>query len=277
MYRNDIPPLQMSFWRWVLAMVILVAITFPGLRAHAGQMRKEFPMLALLGLVGVTAFNAFVYSALHYTTVINGSLINAMLPIVTFILALVIVGDRISSRQAFGVAVSFLGTLVIITRGSFAELINLSFNRGDILIFCGMSCWALYTVLLKWRPTRLPPMVFLAATVILGVVFHIPLVVWEVAQTGTFTPTWDRIATIAYFAIFASILAYVCWGRAVAALGPGRTGMFMYLLPVFSAILAVLILGERLELFHAVGVILIFGGIVLVTRPSVRGNVAKAK
>src|SRR5690606_15353912 len=127
MFRNDIPPLQMSFWRWVLAMLILVAFNYAGLRAHAAQIRKELPMLAFLGLVGVTAFSAFVYAALHFTTVINGALINSLLPVATFVLALFILGDRISFQQMLGVILALLGTLVVITRGSFTELQNLSF------------------------------------------------------------------------------------------------------------------------------------------------------
>lgn len=267
MYRGDIPPLQMSFWRWVIAMVILLAMTGPAVRANSALIRKELPMLALLGLLGVTAFSSFVYTALHYTTVINGSLVNSMLPVVTFILALLILGDRISLRQGLGVVLAMLGAVVIITSGNLGQVLNLGFNRGDLLVFCGTSCWALYTVLLKWRPTQLPPMVFLAVTVSLGVLFHIPFLIWEIVAVGTFTPTWDRLAVLVYFAVFASILAYVCWGRAVAAIGPGRTGTFMYMLPAFSAALAITILGEHFELFHAVGVALIFGGIILVTKP----------
>jgi len=268
MFRNEIPPLQMSFWRWAIAMVILLAFFGPGLRAHLHVMRAEWARLCLLALLGITAFNAFVYSALHYTTVINGSLVNTMLPVITFILALIILGDRISLRQGVGVLLAFLGALVVITQGSWQQLASLSLNKGDLLVLCGTTCWALYTVLLRWRPSKLPPMVFLTVVVILGVLFHIPFVAWEIAEVGTFSPTWGRLGALLYFAVFASILAYICWNKAVATIGPGKTGTFMYLLPFFSAVLAIVFLGERLELFHVVGIALILAGVVLVTRPA---------
>ena len=267
MFRDAIPPFQMSFWRWTIALIIIGAMAAPGFRANLRQIRKELPFLVFLGAVGITAFNVFVYSAMDYTTVINAALVNSLLPVVTFVLALLLMNDRLTAYQTGGVILSVIGVFAIVTRGDLSALAALEANRGDILVFIGMSFWALYTVMIKWRPTKLPPLVFLAVTVSFGVLFHLPLIGWELAHVGAFPPTLSNIGALLSVAIFSSVLAYICWGRAVAALGPGRTGMFVHLLPVFSAILAVIFLDERLYGYHLVGVIFIFSGIVLVTRP----------
>ncbi len=265
MFRYDIPPFQMSFWRWVLAFLILAVLAFPHVRAHAKQVRRELPFLALLGAIGITAFNSLVYKALHHTTVINAALINSLMPVLTFLLALLIIGDRLNRRQIAGVLVSVAGALAIIAQGELSRLGALGVGSGDLLVLCAVSFWALYTVLIKWHPTKLPPMVFLAVTVGFGTLFHLPLVFWELAHVGGFAPDIRNISVLIYFAVFPSVLAYIFWGKAVAAMGPGKTGIFMYLMPVFSTALAVAFLSEALHVYHFFGIALIFSGIALVT------------
>lgn len=265
--RDAIPPFQMSFWRWVVAFAILLPFALTHGRQQGAQWRRELPYLALLGAIGVTAFNCFVYAALHHTTVISAAFINSFLPVATFLLAIVLLHDRPSGRQGLGVAISLAGALAIITQGQPARLLDLGFNRGDLLVFGGMLFWAAYTVMIKWRPTRLKPMTFLGSTVGFGVLFHLPLIAWEIPRDGLPELTPASVAAIVYFAVFPSILAYTLWNRAVAALGPARTGMFMHLMPIFSAVAAILLLGESFLAYHALGIVLIVAGITLVTRP----------
>ncbi|WP_066478857.1 DMT family transporter [Bosea sp. WAO] len=265
--RDAIPPFQMSFWRWAVALVILLPFCLPAIRAQWPRIRTNLPFLALLGAVGVTAFNCFVYAALHHTTVVNAALVNSLLPIATFLLAFLILKQKLAPRQILGIAVSLAGAAVVIARGDVTALRSFSPNPGDLLVLAGMSFWALYTVLIRWRPLGLEPMALLGVTVAFGVLFHLPLVAWEYRSLGGFTLDAASAGTILYLAIFPSILAYIFWNRSVAVLGPGRTGMFMHLLPIFSAILATLFLGERLALYHALGFALVVVGIVIVTRP----------
>ncbi|WP_332685434.1 DMT family transporter [Bosea sp. (in: a-proteobacteria)] len=265
--RDAIPPFQMSFWRWVVALLILLPFCLPPIKAQWPRIRANLPFLAFLGLIGVTAFNCFVYAALHHTTVVNGALVNSLLPIATFLLAFLILKQRLSPRQILGVAISLAGAAVVIARGDLAALRGFSPNRGDLLVLVGMSFWALYTVLIRWRPLGLDPMALLGVTVAFGVLFHLPLVAWEYQARGGFALTPANAGAILYFAIFPSILAYIFWNRSVAVLGPGRTGMFMHLLPIFSAVLATVFLGERLAPYHALGFALVVAGIAIVTRP----------
>jgi drug/metabolite transporter (DMT)-like permease len=262
----SIPPMQFSFWRWTLAWLILTPIAWPAVRANASQMRRELPWLILLGLIGITAFNTFLYSALRTTTVVNGTLINALSPVLTFLLAVPLLGQRLRQNQIVGILLSILGAAVIIVRGEVGALAQLTFNRGDLLVLAGTACWSLYTVLIGLRRTRLPPFVFLWAIIGIGVLFHLPLIAVARMMVGGFDLTWATAAALVYVSVFASVASYGIWNRSVAVLGPGLTGMSMHLIPVFASVLAVLFLGERFAWFHAVGILLIAAGIALVLR-----------
>ncbi|MGQ3027678.1 MAG: DMT family transporter [Ferrovibrionaceae bacterium] len=270
--RDAIPPFQMSFWRWAAAFVILLPFAIAQGRADTAQWRRELPFLAFLGAVGVTAFNCFIYAALHHTTVISAAFINSFMPVATFLLAAVVLHDRPNGWQVLGIGISLAGALTIIAQGQPERLFDLGLNRGDLLVLAGLLFWAAYTVLIKWRPTRLRPMAFLGTTVGFGALFHLPLVAWEIAAAGPMALTADAVAAILYLAIFPSVLAYILWNRAVATLGPARTGMFMHLMPIFSAGAAILLLGERFFAYHALGIVLIVAGITLVTRTPARNQ-----
>lgn len=268
LFHEEIPPFQMSFWRWLLALAIIVPFSLRALIASRPIIRQELGFLFLLGGIGIAAFNCFIYVALQHTSVVNAALINSLMPVVTFLLALIFIGDRLAPRQIVGVAVCVAGALFIVLRGQISNLGALVINVGDILVLGGLTFWALYTVLIRWRRTALPTSVFLTVTIAFGVIIHLPFVIWEIGQHGTFAANGANIAALVYLAIFPSLLAYIFWNRAVAALGPGRTGLFMYLMPIFSTVLAVLLLGETFRSYHLVGMLLIFMGIALVTRPA---------
>lgn len=264
--RHDIPPIQMSFWRWTMAFLILLPFAAAQFRGQGPQIREEFRFLLLLGAVGITAFNCFLYSALHHTTVVNAALINSLMPVVTFIFALILLRERLRPVQIGGVILAILGAVLIIARGDFGALASFTLNRGDLLVMGGLTFWAAYTVLIRWRPTKLPLRVFLAITIGIGALLHLPLVAWEMAQVGGVAVSWETGASVLYFAIFPSLLAYVIWNKAVAAIGPGRTGMYMYLMPFFGAVFGVWLLGEPFLFYHLAGIALIFAGITFVNR-----------
>jgi drug/metabolite transporter (DMT)-like permease len=270
LFHEAIPPFQMSFWRWVLALGIMLPFSLRAVIAARATIRDELGSLMLLGGVGVAAFNCLIYVALQHTTVVNAALINSLMPVATFLLALVFIGDRLAPRQIAGVGICAAGALFIVLQGQMSNLSGITVNRGDVLVLAGLTCWALYTVLIRWRKTALPPLVFLTLTIAFGVVLHLPLVFWEISMRGTFTANAQNMAALLYLAIFPSLLAYIFWNRAVAALGPGTTGLFMYLMPIFSTFFAMLFLEEAFRSYHFIGMVLIFSGIALVTRPPPR-------
>lgn len=264
--RDQIPPFQMSFWRWTLAFLIILPFALRSYKQHRETLYREWRYLLLLGAVGVTAYNCFIYNALHYTTVVNASIIASLMPVVTFILALWLLGERIGGRQLAGVVLALLGALAIILEGFSLDISRFGLNPGDLLVVFALTFWSLYTILIRWRRTGLPLLLFLGSTMGFGVLFHLPFIAWEISTRGSFELNLASAASIVYFAVFPSLLAYFFWNRAVGLMGAGRTGMFMYLLPVYGTLLGIIVLREAVYVYHLLGIVMIFSGMVLVTR-----------
>jgi drug/metabolite transporter (DMT)-like permease len=242
--RDDIPPLQMSFWRWVFAFLILLPFSIKKLKENKTQVGKELKFLVLLGLIGVTSYNCFIYSAMHYTSVVNASIINTLMPVVIFILSIFLLKERPGKLQMIGVGIAIVGASFIIFRGKPTQIMSLNLNPGDLMVLCALVFWALYTVLLRWRPTQLPLILFLFITFGFGILFHIPLISVEFYMKGGFDVTPAIAASIIYISIFPSIFAYLSWNKAVELLGPSKTVIFIYLLPIYGAILGTIFLNE---------------------------------
>jgi len=266
--RHDMPPIAMGFWRWAIALAILLPFAAAELRQKWSVVRANWLTLALLGALGASAFNTLVYLALQYTAATNGVLLNSITPIMIVLMSWIVLGERISSRQALGVALSLAGVIAIVARGDVHMLAALQFNRGDLLLITAMFLWALYTLILRRRPPELSAVGFLAAMLLLGLPWLLPFYLWEFSVRGGFPLTPATMAALAYYGTLPSIAAYLFWNRGVAQVGPNKAGLFVHLMPVFGALLAVIFLDERLYGYHFFGAALIFGGIFLATRKS---------
>jgi drug/metabolite transporter (DMT)-like permease len=264
--RHDIAPIAMGFWRWVLALVILLPFVVPELRRNRGVVRRDWLKLMLLGALGATVFNTMIYVGLQFTAATNGILFNSISPVLIVLLSWVVLRDRLTPRQGVGVAVSLLGVLAIVARADPALLAALRFNRGDLWLIAAMVLWSVYTLLLRWRPPELSAMAFLAAMLALSLPLLLPFYAWEFAGRGGFAITVPTVAALAYYATLPSIVSYLFWNRAVAQVGANRAGLFTHLMPVFGAVLSMVFLGERLYAYHFIGAALIFGGIWLTTK-----------
>jgi drug/metabolite transporter (DMT)-like permease len=169
--------------------------------------------------------------------------------------------------QALGVAISIVGILAIITRGDLSVLAQLELNKGDLIVLTGMVFWAAYTVFLRMKPDELPGLAMLACCGMVGVTLLLPLSMAELLFfDGVVEFTYATVAAMLYVGIFPSFVGYVFWNRGVAEVGSNVAGIFVHLMPVFGALLAWLFLGERIHLFHIVGIALILAGITLTTR-----------
>lgn len=263
--REEVSPVALAFWRWMTALIIFYPFAFRHLRAQQALLLREWKLLLLLGVLGVGLFHTLVYSALAATTVINASLVNSVMPIAIVCISWLAYRETVTKTQLAGIFISSLGVVAIISRGEPNLLLSLQFNSGDLWALASIPVWSLYSVLLRRVPAELHPMAFLGAIMIVGVTLITPFFFWEVATRGAVQPSRETLIGVAYMALFASVLAYNFWNRAVAVVGANRAGQFVHLLPVFATVLAVIFLGERIHYYHMVAVALIFTGIYLAT------------
>jgi drug/metabolite transporter (DMT)-like permease len=262
---SQVPPFALSFWRWAVAAAILLPFAAAQLRADAPLIRRNLPMLALFGAIGAGGFTLLGYWGVSYTTAVNATLLNSSLPLFVVPLSWLLLGLTVSGRQLVGLALSLAGVASIVSGGSLQTFARLTLNPGDFLILGGAFLWAVYTVTLKWRPP-LHALSFLFTTIASAAAVSLPFYIWEMSTGMTVTVTPAALATIAYLAIFPSIVAYICWNQAVAALGPNIVGFFNPVIPVFGIVFAVLFLGEPLRAYHLTGFALVLGGVVLTSR-----------
>jgi drug/metabolite transporter (DMT)-like permease len=267
MAAGTIPPVALSFWRWVLAFVMFVVLAGPSLWRERHAALAAWRPLLVLSLTGIAGFSILFFEGLQYSTAINASLFDALGPMLTLALAAIVLRAPASAREMCGVVLGIAGTVLIIFRGQLALLLELQVNIGDVFLIASMVVWAGYTVALRRFPLPLDPLVVMAVLSGLGLPIILPFYALELARGETFEITTKTAGIILYAGVFASALAYLCWNRGVAVVGPAKAALAQYLVPVFGVVLAILVLGEALEWFHVAGMILIFAGIGMATIP----------
>lgn len=250
--------------RWGGAAIVLALLCGPAFWRHRGALWRHRRLVTALGLSGIGGFHLLQYTALANTTVVNVALITAMTPLYVALIAWALSGDRLDRRQWVGVVLSIVGAVVIVSRGDATTLLRLDLRYGDLVQFAALTMWALYTVLLRWRPTDVPPLPFLLATLLPGLALSVAsygLREFHLELSG------DVALGLGYLVLFPSALAYLAWGAGVKALGPQAGGAFSNLVPVYGALLAVLLLGEPLRPYHLGAAVLVALGIWLVSGP----------
>lgn len=261
---DGMPPVTLSVLRWGIASLVLLPFAWPYLKRDWPVIRSHIPILCLLGVTGTTGYAIPSFWGLHYTLAINGLLIQCTMPMAIGLMSYLLVGDRLRLAQIAGIVISFVGVLVILTRGDPDALHAISFNRGDLWFLVAIVIFALYAPLLRKRPP-MHPISFLAVIAIAGTLVVLPLCAWELAQQGIPAFDLEKAGIILYFAIFPSLLAYVCYNRGVQLLGPNPVAALYPLIIVFGSVQAMLLLGERPQWFHFVGTVFIVGGVLLAT------------
>lgn len=258
---SHIPPVALSFWRWALALLVLLPFTFREVRAAWPTIRRSLPVLVPLGILGVGNFSTLVYVGLGQTTATNAALLNSACPAFILIIGPLLGGRRPGARQVAGILLSLTGVLAIVTRGDPRTLLGLTFNRGDAWVLAAVLSWAFYTVLLARRPAGIHPMALLTVLVVIGLSWITPFYAveaWHGARVNWDGPT---LASLGYVGVLAAVVAYVAWNQGVAELGADRSGAFLHLLPAFAAVLAAVLLGEAFRAYHAAGIGLVLVGV----------------
>lgn len=264
---GQLPPLSMSFWRWVLALVIILPVGLPAAWRQRQVVRVHWPAILVLATFSVGAFNSLLYFAAVTTTATNIALINTTIPIMVALLSWLLLGDRTRPIQALGISLAVLGILVVIARGKVATLIELQAQPGDLLMVLAVFSWGLFSVLLRRHVVPLTPLAFLTVQIAFGSLVILPFYLVDLwFFSGGFEITTSNLAPLLYFAIFPGLLAYGFWNHAIHVVGPTQSAIFMYLTPVFAAALAVAFLDETLGSSHLTGGLLILAGLYFATR-----------
>lgn len=262
---GHILPFQLVLLRWGVVIALLWPIYGPEIRAKWSEIRPRLPGMVLTAALGFTGFNALFYVAAYDTTAVNMGIFQGTMPVFVLIGALIAHGTRFSALQAIGVLVTAFGVLVVATRGEPAAIASIGLNRGDLAMLGACVLYAFYTVAIGDRPKISGPAFFtLMATI--AAVTSIPLAVGEAIVRGASLPTVQGWMVAAYVAVFPSCLAQLFFLRGVDLIGPGRAGVYINLVPVFSAALAVALIQEQFSSFHAIALALVIAGIWLAQR-----------
>ncbi len=261
-----IPPVAMSFWRWTIALMILLPFTWRQCRRDWPQLRRHWKIISLISLLGISSFNTLLYSAAQTTIAINIALTQSVMPALILLISFALLGEKVFRCQLLAVLLCMLGAAYIVIHGDWRRLQQLQFVEGDLLMLLAVVLYALYSVLLSKRP-RLHPLSFLTASFAVGVVSLLPLYLWEQTLTPPLRLSGTVLASLLYVGLFPSIFAYLCWNHGVARLGANRAGLFINLIPLFAALMAVLFLGEQFQDYHLAGILLISAGLALFNWP----------
>jgi drug/metabolite transporter (DMT)-like permease len=266
--REAFDPASLNFWRWALTALLLAPFALPALRGNAAVLRRSAGVIVLLALTGVALFHSLVYLGLRSTTTVNGVLLNSSLPLVILACSWLMERERANLRQVGGMLLSIAGILVILSRGDAAQLARLEAHPGDLWILLAMPMWGVYSVLLKRRPPELGGVALVFVMAVAGALLLAPAFALEAWRRPPALPGAAEAAAVLYVALFASVLAYLCWNRGVAVVGANAAGFTVHLLPVFATLLAMAFLGEQFSAFHAVGFATILAGVILASRAS---------
>ena len=260
-----IAPITLAFWRWTVASLLLWPFAYSHARRDWPLFIRHWKMMVFLSLVGISGFNTLLYMAVHTTTAINGALIQTIMPAVIILISLLAFKEKVTRLQSLGVAFCILGAGLVVLRGQFSTILDLSFVQGDLLMLAAVLLYALYSAFLQRRPS-IHPLSFLLYTFALGALGLLPLYLLELIYRPPFVLNLEVVASVLYVAAFPSIVAFFCWNRGVEQIGANRAGLFINFIPVFASTMAIIWLDESLRAFHLMGMLLIFIGLVLFNR-----------
>ena len=259
----DLTPFKLSFLRWTLAFLLLLPFTYRKIVEDFDKYKKNLSYLLVTSILGVTVFNSFTYLSLQTSMVINSSIMTSITPLLIILFSWLIFKTQTYFMQFFGIILSIIGVLLIISKANFTNLINLNFTTGDLWMLAAVFSWGLYSVLLKKIDSTLSQLATLEVMIFFGLIFICPFYIIESFHNSYLPKDLNEILMISYVAIFASITSFFAWNKGVSIVGANKASLFLHLIPVFSSIWAIIFLGEKFSFFHLIGTAFIIIGIVL--------------
>ena len=259
----QIPPLTLNVFRWISVWLILMPFTYKEIYKNLPIIKKNWLVISFMGVITISTFNSVVYFALNYTQVVNAVLMLAAIPAATIVLSSLMNIEKTNIFQLFGLLLSILGISSIISNGDIQKIISLSFNKGDLWMLVCVITWSLYSTLLKKNKFKFSQFTLIQLMVSAGIFLLIPQFFYEksIGLEVNFNKAFFLI--LFYVVVFPAIAAYYFWQKGVEIIGPNRATMFIQLMPLFSAVMAIIIFKEKFELYHFVGASFIVSGIYL--------------
>jgi len=269
-----IAPLSLAFWRWIVAILVLLPFALKPLLAQKSWLKENIGYLSIVSLLGVTLFNSLIYYAGQTSGAINLSLIAITFPIFILVLSRIFLSELISWNKFGGIILVAAGILLLISKGDVSVLTELTFSQGDIWMLLASLIFAIYSMLLRRKPAGISVPAFQLASFILGLAFLIPFYLLELYFIPSKEVESSTVMSILYIGIFASLFAFILWNKAISIIGAVNAGMVYYSLPIFSGILAIFILAETVTSLHLYSTLLVLAGILLavVYKPKVLGG-----
>ena len=265
-YLFEVPPLTLNFYRWVSVWLILIPFTYKEIYNNFSYIKKYWIVISLMGVISISTFNSVVYVALTLTQVINAVLVLSAIPAVTIIISSMMNVDKTNKFQLIGLLLSVVGIGAIISNANIQKIIDLSFNKGDLWMLVCVFTWSLYSTLLKKNRFKFSQFTLIQLMVSVGIIFLIPQFFYERSIGLELNLNKSFFIILFYVVIFPALAAYYCWQKGVEIVGPNRATMFIQLMPLLSAVLAIIIFKEKFEVYHFIGAAFILSGIYLSNR-----------
>tara|TARA_B100001996_G_scaffold376835_1_gene358597 strand:+ start:2540 stop:3430 length:891 start_codon:yes stop_codon:yes gene_type:complete len=259
----EIPPFSLNFYRWFFAGLILLPFTIKELIDKKNYIISNIGFFIILGITSITIFNSIVYYSLYYTQVISGVLMISTIPVWIIFISSILNIEKTNIYQIFGVGLSLTGVIFIITKADIDLVKNLDFNKGDLTMVIAMFSWALYSALLKKKKYEISQITLLEVVIITGLIFLIPIYLIEMSMGNLIKLEKPFYLTLMYVVLFPGLASFFFWIKGIALIGANRAGVFLHLMPIFGAIMAMIIFKEKFMFYHFLGAMFIVAGITL--------------
>ena len=259
----EVPPFSLNFYRWFFAWLILAPFTIQEILKKRNYILENYKYYMILGITSVTIFNSIVYYPLNFTQVISGVLMISTIPVMIIFISFILKIEKTNTFQILGVACSFIGVVLIITKANLGILLNLDFNKGDITMVVAMFSWALYSSLLKKQKYEISQISLLQVLITFGLIFLIPVYFIEYQIGFRIKIDTSFILILSYVVLLPGLASFILWIKGISMIGANRSGVFLHLMPIFSAVMAMIFFNEKFMFYHILGACFIITGILL--------------
>ena len=267
---NEIPPISLNFYRWLIAWFILLPFTYKEIIEKKEYILKNLGIFIILGITAVSIFNSALFYSLQFTQVITGVLMISVVPVMIIFFSALLKIEKTNIFQILGVALSLTGVVFIITKADIEILKNLDFNKGDLTMLIAMFSWSIYSALLKKKKYELSQITLLQVVIGFGVIILIPFYFIDINIGNEIKFDLPFFLILTYVVFFPGLISFFLWIKGVGLIGANRAGVYLHLMPILGAIMAVIIFDEKIMFYHFVGAIFIISGIFLSNRKKIK-------